>query len=475
MRARIWVGLVVAIAVLAFAALVTADGPHIGPVTSTAVSIPNTFSFQGQIRQNAALYDGTCDLRFTLYDDGNAGSDVGGGPHTFTNQQVTNGLFNVNLPFGDAFSGGDRWLKTEVRCPSGGGTFTTLAPRQHISATPYAFGLRLPFIGSFSSDGDLFNMTNAGTGSAGHFVLTNPNATGHAALVGEGVASDGVDGLSTNSFGVYGESAQSAGVYGSTSAADNGGVVGVNTANGHGTEGYTGTGSGVYGQADAGYGVEGKSNGGTGVYGSGLYYGVYGRGNSNGVWGSSDNGNGVWGESTGSTGVTGKSSSGQGVHGISSTGDGVYGETKGSGAKGVAGVSPNGIAVYGESSSGKAGQFQGDVQISGALRQNYLGNPARSTPLAYAQVSQDGVFQVGTSNVTAVVWDAANARYVIRFTGFDYDASNFVTLVTPARRTSIIPVVPISSESGDGRLIIYMFDLSGTRIKSNFDFVVYQP
>ena len=475
MRARIWVGVLVAAAVLALAALVTADGPHTGPVISPSTSVPNTFNFQGQIRQSDAPVNGTCDLRFTLYDDAQAGLDVGGGPQTLAAQQITNGLFTVNLPFGDAFSGGDRWLKTEVRCPSGLGNFVALSPRQHITATPYAFGLRLPFVGNFAADGDMFSVTNAGTGSAGHFVMTNPNAQDHAALLGESVASDGVDGISANSFGVYGESTHSAGIYGTTSAADNGGVVGVNAVNGHGVEGYTGTGSGTYGQADAGIGVEGKSNGGTGVYGSGLYYGVYGRGTTNGVWGTSDNGNGVWGESTGGAGVTGKSGSDRGVHGISNTGDGVYGETKGSGAKGVAGVSPNGVGVYGESSSGKAGQFQGDVQISGTLTRNYNGTPARAMPLAYAQVNQNGVMQVGTSNITSIVWDAANGRYVISFSDIPYyETGNYVTLVTPVRVSSIVPIVPVTS-AADEKLHIYLFDSNGTRVQSNFSFVVYAP
>ncbi|MFN8482394.1 MAG: hypothetical protein U0768_04925 [Anaerolineae bacterium] len=413
-----------------------------------------------------------------MYDDAQAGLDVGGGPHTLVGQRVSNGLFTVGLPFGDAFTGADRWLKTEVRCPSGSGGFVTLSPRQHITAAPYAFGLRLPFVGDFASDGDLFNVTNAGTGSAGHFIVTNANTSGHAALVGESVASDGVDGLSTSSFGIYGESVKSAGIYGTTSAADNGGVVGFNSANGHGVEGYTGTGSGVYGQADAGYGVEGKSNGGTGVYGAGLYYGVYGQGTSNGVWGNSSAGNGVWGQSDTGAGVTGKSGSEKGVHGISASGDGVYGETKGgSAAKGVAGVSPNGVGVYGESAHGLAGQFGGDVEVDGTLTQTYLGSPARAAPVAYAQVNLNGVLQRGTPNVTSIIWDAASRAYVIRIANVYYGTGDFATVVTAVRGdpTTVVPIVPVTSATNDGRMLVYMFDLSGNKVQANFNFVVYAP
>ncbi|MFN8470992.1 MAG: hypothetical protein U0822_02125 [Anaerolineae bacterium] len=476
MRARILLMFLAAAAFLVLVGMATAESPHSDPTAATPTPVPNTFTFQGQIRQNGGAVNGTCDLRFTLYDSLSGGSDVGGGARTFSAQAVSNGLFTVSLPFGDAFQGSDRWVQTEVRCPAGSGSFVALTPRQHLTAAPYAFGLRLPFNGSFASDGDTFSMTNTGLGSAGHFVLTNPSATDHAALVGESVSSDGVDAISTNSFGLYGESTHSAGIYGTTSAADNGGVVGFNSANGHGTEGYTGTGSGVYGQADAGYGVEGRSNGGTGVYGSGLYYGVYGQGTTNGVWGNSSAGNGVWGQSDTGAGVTGKSGSDKGVHGISDTGDGVYGETKGgTAAKGIAGVSPNGVGVYGESANGLAGQFNGNVEVDGTLTQTYLGSPAKAAPIAYAQVNQYGVLQRGTSNVTSIIWDAASSGYVIRIANVYYGTGDFVTVVTPVRVSSIVPIVPVTSATADGRLTIYLFDLSGTKIQSNFNFVVYAP
>ncbi len=464
MGARAWLRLLVILAVLVVAGIATAEAPTADPTPPAATPVPNVFTFQGQIHQSGAPVNGTCDLRFTLFDASQAGSEVGGGPQSFTNQAITNGLLTVDLPFGDAFQGGDRWLQTEVRCPTGAGNFVTLAPRQHITATPYAFGLRLPFTGSFSSSGDLFSMTNAGPGSAGHFSVTN-TASDNPALVGESVTGDGVAGFSTSGWGVHGESTQLAGVRGDTNSPTDGGVVGVNLGDGPGVEGYTGHGAGVYGQADAGYGVHGKSNGGTGVYGSGLYYGVYGEGSSNGVWGNSDAGNGV----------TGKSTSSRGVYGMSNTGVAVYGENTGGVGKAVAGVSPAGVAVYGESANGVAGQFQGNVQISGTLTQNYAGRAARSMPLAYAQVNQDGVLQVGTANVSSIQWDAVNKRYVVSFSNLFYTTGDYVTLVTPVRVASIHARVPVTSASADGKLYVYIFDLTDTPGQSNFNFVVYAP
>ena len=51
---------------------------------------------------------------------------------------VSDGVFTVQLDFGvNAFPGANRFVEIGVR-PAGGGSFTTLAPRQQISSTPYA-------------------------------------------------------------------------------------------------------------------------------------------------------------------------------------------------------------------------------------------------------------------------------------------------------------------------------------------------
>jgi hypothetical protein len=48
----------------------------------------------------------------------------------------------VELDFGSgAFAGEARWLQTAVRCPAGGGEYTTLAPRQALNPVPYALAL----------------------------------------------------------------------------------------------------------------------------------------------------------------------------------------------------------------------------------------------------------------------------------------------------------------------------------------------
>jgi hypothetical protein len=56
---------------------------------------------------------------------------------------VTSGRFNAvvngSRQFGaNAFNGDARWLEIAVRCPAGSGAYTTLNPRQPLTATPYA-------------------------------------------------------------------------------------------------------------------------------------------------------------------------------------------------------------------------------------------------------------------------------------------------------------------------------------------------
>ena len=51
---------------------------------------------------------------------------------------ITDGLFSTLLDFGaDAFPGDARYLEIQVR-QSGEGSFTTLSPRQELTAVPYA-------------------------------------------------------------------------------------------------------------------------------------------------------------------------------------------------------------------------------------------------------------------------------------------------------------------------------------------------
>ena len=104
---------------------------------STAHAQGTAFTYQGRLNDGANPASGIYDLRFTLQDAASAGVQIAG-PLTNAATAITNGLFTVALDFGGGvFPGTNRWLEIAVRT-NGGGAFTNLAPRQKITATPYA-------------------------------------------------------------------------------------------------------------------------------------------------------------------------------------------------------------------------------------------------------------------------------------------------------------------------------------------------
>src|SRR5260221_14768309 len=93
------------------------------------------FSYQGSLNDNGSPANGTnYGMVFYLYDaptNGNLLGNLG-----IVSVSVSNGVFTVPLDFGSNFPGADRWL--EITVQKNGGGFSTLAPRQKLSPTPYA-------------------------------------------------------------------------------------------------------------------------------------------------------------------------------------------------------------------------------------------------------------------------------------------------------------------------------------------------
>jgi len=81
--------------------------------------------------------------------------------------------------------------------------------------------------------------------------------------------------------------------------------------------------------------------------------------------GNSPEGSGVLGISDSGSGVLGTSNTNIGVHGVSTTFIGVRGFSDG--GTGVHGSSTSGTGVFGRSTTGLAGEFLGDVSVSGTL------------------------------------------------------------------------------------------------------------
>lgn len=230
-------------------------------------------------------------------------------------------------------------------------------------------------------------------------------SAGNAGLAGYSIGSNGVVGYSqgAGAAGVVGVSNGASGGNGLYGRSENGGAGAYGTsANGTGVVGYSNIGAGVYGESFG----NGGGSGNHGVYGvahvsakAGVYgqndapgaYGVYGTaqgassvgvvgtasGNSSskGVYGSTLGGYGLWG--------TGDSAGGIGVHGQAANGSyGELGTAVGGGAVGAFGQAPGGAygelgvkgpgnfsaGVFGQGvSGGWAGEFSGDVYITGNL------------------------------------------------------------------------------------------------------------
>jgi hypothetical protein len=119
------------IVLLSYSTAVARPGsPEFTAAVGTAVT------FQGQLLDGGNPATGQYDLSFGLYDAANAGNLIG------TDNQddvvVDNGLFTVQLDFGAVFTGTAYWLEIGVRPGSSTGGYTTLSPRQALTAAPYA-------------------------------------------------------------------------------------------------------------------------------------------------------------------------------------------------------------------------------------------------------------------------------------------------------------------------------------------------
>ena len=363
-----------------------------------ATSVGSAFTYQGNLDFNGSPASGNFDFQFVLYTAATAGTALD--TITLTSQTVTGGLINASLDFTEIpFNGQALWIEVHVR-PAGSGTYTTLTPRQSITATPYALfalsgnpgpqgatgpkgdtgspgpagptgatgaagpsgpsgSLTLPFAQTVASGSAALAVTNTGDGlngttsSGGNSGVYGKNTSSGKGVFGTSISGNGVEGGTTSGSGLLGRSSTGNGVYGTTA----------------GSSGYSGA-AGVWGDAGSYYGVWGTSASNDGVHGTsksttggvgvkgdgaGATWGVVGTsGTGNGVYGTSA-GAGVWGESTRYDAVHGHTSNPNGnTSGVAGFGDGANNGTFGisTSGSGVAGFSTSGAGVYAHSASG---------------------------------------------------------------------------------------------------------------------------
>ncbi|GJM45231.1 MAG: hypothetical protein DHS20C21_20730 [Gemmatimonadota bacterium] len=119
---------------LSLMALLALLGPaHAAPVSTT-------FTYQGELTNAGVGINGFSDFQFTLWDALLGGAQVGSLVQLDI-VAVVDGRFTANLDFGDAFDGDARWIEVSVRNPHDPTDllpFTTLSPRQPLTAVPFA-------------------------------------------------------------------------------------------------------------------------------------------------------------------------------------------------------------------------------------------------------------------------------------------------------------------------------------------------
>ena len=104
-----------------------------------ALAQGTAFTYQGYLTASGAPATGVYDMRFVLRDALTGGNQVPGTPVPAGLVAVSNGQFTATLDFGAAaFNGAARWLEIGVRTNGSAVAHTTLAPRQALTATPYA-------------------------------------------------------------------------------------------------------------------------------------------------------------------------------------------------------------------------------------------------------------------------------------------------------------------------------------------------
>lgn len=97
----------------------------------------SAFTYQGRLNDNGAPASGNYDFRFRIAADA-LGNTFIDGPVLSNAIPVAGGLFTMTLDFGAGiFTGSNYWLQVEVKT-NGAAGYTTLAPLQALTPTPYA-------------------------------------------------------------------------------------------------------------------------------------------------------------------------------------------------------------------------------------------------------------------------------------------------------------------------------------------------
>ncbi|MBS1793894.1 MAG: hypothetical protein JSS81_08565 [Acidobacteria bacterium] len=163
-------------------------------LTAAGFAQTTVFTYQGKLNNGGSAANGNFDFEFRLFDAPTGGTALA--VLQRPNVAVANGIFTVSLDFGaENFDGPDRWLEIAVRQP-GGGAFTTLAPRQNITSSPYSIkSLKsldaenlggVPAVSYLLNNGDGSNLTNVAKLDADNIFNAYGNLFPQITLAGDG-------------------------------------------------------------------------------------------------------------------------------------------------------------------------------------------------------------------------------------------------------------------------------------------------
>ena len=106
----------------------------------TAFAQTTQFTYQGRFTDSTAVQptNGTYEMQFKAFDAATNGNQFAS-TVTLPTVQVVNGIFTVSLDYGaQTFRGADVFLEIAARPAGSANAFTTLAPRQQFTSSPYA-------------------------------------------------------------------------------------------------------------------------------------------------------------------------------------------------------------------------------------------------------------------------------------------------------------------------------------------------
>ena len=211
-----------------------------------ADTVSTTFTYQGLLKGGGVPANGLYDFEYLLFDDPAGGRQVGT-VVAAQNVSVADGLFTVELDFGDVFDGRALWLEIRVRPAGDTGGFTLLSPRQPLAAAPYALALRPGATITGATSQPLTAALNLGNSSGDGLRVVDASvglrvlSASSSALIVESTGSDGLrvsdaadDGIDIDAAGDKGVEISSTGAHGLTVSGAGGDGVRVFSAESYG-------------------------------------------------------------------------------------------------------------------------------------------------------------------------------------------------------------------------------------------------